>query len=159
MSDLLFKQFALTRGNFLDKLESIDPSIFDVKPVGFNNTIRWHAGHVLTVTEQTMFGYPKKSTHLPEQYLALFSRGTSPADWPEKVPELEELTANLKNQAERLQQIPADSLKETLKKPFRDLHTFGELANFVIFHEAFHLGQIHLMERVINHAKNEKINA
>ncbi|RFU62097.1 DinB family protein [Peribacillus glennii] len=150
MSELIFKQFDLTRSNFLKELNGLNPEIIDIQPQGFNNTIHWHIGHVLTSTEQFMFGFPNKSSNIPENYIALFGYGTKPADWQGDVPSLEQLTEQLKEQAARLKEIPASSLQQELKKPFLGLSTFGELANMAVYHEAYHLGQIHAMARVIN---------
>jgi hypothetical protein len=96
-----------------------------------------------------MFGYPEKSTVLPINYIELFNRGTSPADWKGEVPTLEELTTQLKDQLTRIKEIPDAYFEEKLKQPFFDLHTVGELALFSNFHENYHLGQIHAMKKVI----------
>ena len=42
------KQFEITRGALLKFMETLDDKIADTRPEGFNNTIRWHIGHVLT---------------------------------------------------------------------------------------------------------------
>lgn len=152
MSELLLKHFELTRTYFLKRVESLDESIVDVQPEGFNNTLHWHIGHVLTVTEQFMFGFPKKSTNLPANYVELFGNGTKPADWQGEVPSVKELSFQLKEQLTRIKQIPAESFPERLKTPFLGQETFGELANFSIFHETLHLGQINAMTRVIKSA-------
>lgn len=152
MSELLFKQFELTRGFLLKAITGIDRETADIQPEGFNNTIHWHIGHVLTVTEQFMFGFPKKSENLPVNYLELFANGTKPSDWPDQVPTLEELTLQLKEQLTRLKEIPSTSLGEALKKPFLGLETYGELANMALFHEGNHLGQISAMKKLV--AKN-----
>ncbi|NHM31074.1 DinB family protein [Neobacillus terrae] len=149
MSEILLKQFELTRRNFLKNIASIDQATADAQPNGFNNTIHWHIGHVLTVTEQFMFGLPKKSTNLPELYIQLFGNGTKPADWSGKVPSVEELTAQLQEQLSRLKEIEVSSFNQTLNKPFHGLETFGELAGMAIFHEANHLGQIQAMKKLI----------
>jgi uncharacterized damage-inducible protein DinB len=150
MSELLIKQFELTRNNFLKEVASLDKGIVDIQPDGFNNTIHWHIGHVLTTTEQFVFGFPKKSNLLPENYLALFGYGTKPADWQGDVPSVEKLVEQIQDQAERLKQIPVESFQQQLKEPFLGLHTFGEIASFSIHHEAYHLGQIHAMARFLH---------
>jgi len=149
MSELLFKSFELTRSYFVKNVEALAEEIVDVKPQGFNNTLHWHIGHVLTVTEQIMFGFPKKSTNLPANYLEFFATGTKPADWQGDVPAVNELTAQLKEQLTRIKEIPAESFNEKLKTPFLGQETYGELANFTIFHESLHLGQIQAMKRAI----------
>jgi uncharacterized damage-inducible protein DinB len=154
MSELVFKNFELTRSFLLKNVDALDEAIVDVQPKGFNNTIHWHVGHVLTVAEQFMFGFPNKSTHLPAHYVELFSRGTKPSDWQGDVPSVEELSAQLKEQIKRIKEIPVESLSERLKQPFLGAETYGELANFAIFHESSHLGQMHAMKRVIEAASH-----
>ncbi|MCM3768048.1 DinB family protein [Neobacillus niacini] len=152
MSELLLKHFELTRKNLLKNVAALDERIVDIKPEGFNNTLHWHVGHVLTVAEQFMFGYPKKSAHLPANYLELFGNGTKPADWQGDVPSVQELSQQLAEQLKRIKEIPAESFSEKLKTPFLGQETFGELANFGIFHETLHLGQILAMKRVVQTA-------
>lgn len=155
MSELLVKSFELTRSKLVGNVEKLNEENVDVQPVGFNNTIHWHVGHVLTVAEQFMFGFPKKLTSLPANYMELFATGTKPADWQGEVPSIKELTEQLKDQMKRIKEIPAESFSERLKTPFLGQETYGELANFAIFHEATHLGQIQAMKRVIETANTK----
>ncbi len=60
MNELVFKQFKVAKDYFIRNVESISKEVASVQPDGFNNTIHWHVGHVLTFTEQLMFGFPKK---------------------------------------------------------------------------------------------------
>ncbi|WNF22276.1 DinB family protein [Mesobacillus jeotgali] len=149
MSELLFKQFELTRGSFLKNIEGITAEQASVQPEGFNNNIHWNIGHVLTVTEQFMMGFPKKSNHLPANYIELFGNGTRPSEWTGDVPSVDVLRDQLKAQLGRIKEVPASTLNEKLKKPFLGLETFGELANMALFHEAYHLGQIHAMRKLV----------
>jgi uncharacterized damage-inducible protein DinB len=152
MSELLIKHFELARGKFINYVVELEEGISDIQPEGFNNTIHWHVGHVLTVAEQFMFGFPKKSTELPASYMTLFASGTSPAAWQGDVPPVKELIAQLKGQIARINGIPAESFEQKLKTPFLGQETFGELANFAIFHESIHLGQMQAMKRIIKAA-------
>ena len=149
MSELLFKQFELTRGFFLKDLQDVTPEQESVQPEGFNNTIHWNVGHVLTVTEQFMLGYPQKSNHLPANYIELFGNGTRPADWTGDVPSVEVLAGLLREQLGRIKEVPAELLDRKLPKPFLGLETVGELANMALFHESYHLGQIHAMKKLV----------
>ncbi len=149
---MIQKQFELTRGYLLKTVERISANTAGIQPEGFNNTIHWQIGHVLTVTEQFMFGFPQQSVNLPENYISLFGNGTKPADWGEEVPSIEELLLLLKSQAVRLREIPADRFSEKLPKPIMGFETYGELAGMSLFHEAHHLGQIHTMNRMIKQA-------
>jgi hypothetical protein len=149
MSELTFKNFELSRSFFLKNVEEMNEEIAKIQPEGFNNNILWHVGHVLLTAEYFMFGYPEKSNHLPMNYIELFNRGTSPADWKGEVPALSDLTFQLKDQIVRIKEIPAERLQEKLEKQIFDFTTFGELVNFAVFHETYHLGQMHAMKRVI----------
>jgi uncharacterized damage-inducible protein DinB len=152
MSELLLKHFELTRNYLLKNVAALDESTVDVQPDRFNNTLHWQVGHILTVAEQFMFNYPKKSTNLPANYLELFGKGTKPADWQGDVPSVQELSAQLADQLERIKRIPVESFAVTLPKPFMGQETFGQLTNFAIFHETMHLGQIQAMKRVVQAA-------
>lgn len=152
MNHLLFKQFELTRAYFIKTAESVSKDIANVQPAGFNNTLHWHIGHVLTLVEQIMFGYPHKSAHLPANYIELFGSGTKPADWKDDVPAVDELIRQLKDQLVRIHQIPAERLNERLEKPIMGLETFGELACLAILDEATHMGQMKAMKRIIEHS-------
>ncbi|MED4207181.1 DinB family protein [Neobacillus mesonae] len=149
MSELLIKSYETARRFFIKNVEALDESILHVQPEGFNNSIHWHVGHVLTVAEQFVFGFPKKSNNLPANYLELFGNGTKPADWNEDIPSVKDLTAQLEDQIKRIKEIPANSFDQKLLEPFLGQETVGELTSFAVFHEALHLGKIQEMKRVI----------
>ena len=115
MSELLFKGFELTRGRLIKTVEALDEGTTEFQPEGFNNTIHWHVGHVLTVAEQFMFGFPKKSTSLPANYMELFATGTKPADWQGDVPSVQELLDQLQDQIKRIKELPAEGFTVKLQ--------------------------------------------
>ncbi len=149
MTELVFKQFEMTRGWFIKVAESIPQEIANIQPDIFNNNIHWHIGHVLTACEQLIFDFPEKTNNLPDNYVALFETGTKPTDWNGDIPDVNTLIAQLKDQLQRLKQIPPGQLQERIEKPFFGLETFGELAGFINVHEAVHIGKIEEMKRVI----------
>jgi DinB superfamily len=155
MSQLLFSNIELTRSFFIKHVDGIQEDLANIQPEGFNNNILWHIGHVLTTTESLVFGFPKKSSHLPAIYMELFARGTKPADWQGDVPSISVLSSQLKEQVTRLKEIPAEKLNVKLKEPFLGQETFGELVNFALFHENLHLGNIQAMKRVIENSKTK----
>lgn len=150
MSHLLFDQFELTRSLFLKEIESLPKDLLDLQPKGLNNTIHWHIGHVLTVTEQFMFRFPKKSTFLPESHMMFFANGTKPSDWESGVPSVEVLIEQLKGQLIRIKEIPVESFDYKFSKPVMGFESFGGLATMALFHEANHLGQIHSMKLALD---------
>lgn len=151
MNHLVFKQFEMTREYFIKNVESVSKEQTDVQPDGFNNTIHWLTGHVLTITEQTMFGFPHATTHLPTNYIELFGNGTKPADWTGNIPVMDQLLVQLKDQLTRLKQISTEQLDQDLNTPFLGCKTVGELAGLTLMHEATHMGQIQAMKRMIEH--------
>ncbi|MFB4169074.1 DinB family protein [Virgibacillus sp. JSM 102003] len=151
--ELLMKQYETTRGFFIKMAESAPKEIVDVQPEGFNNTIHWHIGHVLTSAEKVI-GYPDiTTTYLPENYIDLFGMGTKPSEWIGDVPATDDLIRQLKDQLVRIQQIPAERLNETLDEslghPFKGVTTLEELVSLLLMHEGTHMGQINAMKRII----------
>ena len=80
-----------------------------VQPKGFNNTIHWHIGHILTIAEKFLFA---GNQQIPENYNELFGGGTRPSEWPEEVPSVEVLLSQLKDQLQRIKEIPNERFKE-----------------------------------------------
>ncbi|RXT03604.1 DinB family protein [Ammoniphilus sp. CFH 90114] len=145
------KQFELTRGALLQFLKELDEKIIDVQPKGFNNTIRWHVGHLLFVGEKFMFGYPKRSLNIPAAYESMFGLGTKPSQWTEDITTLTELISYLEDQTRRINDLNEEYFAQSLpfKFPFGNIQTFGELFQLMMYHEAEHLGQMKAMKRWI----------
>ncbi|MEG7844121.1 DinB family protein [Bacillus mobilis] len=141
------KQFEITRGALLKFMETLDDKTVDTQPEGFNNTIRWHIGHVLTAAEVFMFG--KEFKQLPTEYPGMFGYGSRPSKWKTEGPSLEVLAAQLKEQAKRINEIPAEVFENKLPEPFLGLETVGELYGMMLYHEADHIGQMKAMERIV----------
>lgn len=127
-------------------LQEIPEDRFDVQPAGFNNTIRWNAGHIAYWMDKytaLSFGLPSA---IPPRYEALFASGTKPADWTETPPSKEELAEQLAAQLTRISELAPGMLDAELQTPFVmgpfRFETSGELFNFALMHEAIHLGVI-----------------
>nr|QRZ16308.1 DinB family protein [Virgibacillus sp. AGTR] len=144
-------QFSLTRGSLLTFVKQLDKEIMDIQPKGFNNTIRWHIGHILVTAESLLFGYPKQSTNIPVSYQGLFATGTKPSEWSENAPKLATLIVDLENQAPRIEALTdeffATDLPYTL--PFGNFKTYGDVFAMILSHEAEHLGQIKAMKKIV----------
>jgi len=151
----LSKKFELTRGMFMKIVSNLDEKTIDVQPEGFNNTIRWHIGHVLTTAEQMMFGFPERSSHLPATYIDMFKMGSRPSEWGTDIPKLEELIGYLESQASRIRELPNELFSQKLpfQFPMEEIQSFGDMYEFMLFHEAYHLGQIQAMKRIVEASK------
>lgn len=147
------KQFDITRGNLLRMLESVSETSADRQPAGFNNTIRWNVGHILTVTEQFIFGYPNSSS-LPATYQDMFANGTKPADWTGETISLETLRTQLQDQAARIKEHIMNRLGDQLPEPLTlgpdlQLETTAEVCHLCLLHEATHTGYVQALKRIV----------
>ncbi|GIO21536.1 DinB family protein [Oceanobacillus sp. J11TS1] len=151
------KQFNLTRTALLTFASDLDDNIIDVQADYFNNTIRWHLGHTLVTMEKFLFRYPKKSENIPANYADFFGSGTSPKDWKEEPPSLEELLEALELQQQRINEFNDLFWKSNVqfKVPFGSIETHGDLLIMLSFHEAEHLGKVKAMHQVVAKDKNE----
>jgi len=144
----LVKQFEMTRARLQQLINSTSETFFDQMPKGFNNTIRWNVGHILTVAD-ALFGLKM----LPADYRQLFWNGTKPADWTGEVPSPETLVSELQKQTAQIKETFTDRLEEKLAKPIDlngyQIETIGSVFSFNNMHEAVHLGYMNALKRAI----------
>lgn len=147
-------QFQFIRNQTIDFAKQLNDQIADAKASYFNNTIRWHIGHVLVTAESLLFGYPDHSDALPKNYHDLFATGTKPADWKEEPPALSNLIEQLEEQKERILQLDDDFFRKDLDYtlPFGDFKTYGEVFAMIMHHESEHVGKMKAMKQVAEKA-------
>jgi DinB superfamily len=146
------KQFDLTRGFFMSFVNGLEEKTIDIQPAGFNNTLRWHIGHVLVSAESLLFGFPEQSKNIPDSYHGMFRTGSKPSDWGNaEVPTVEDLINSLDKQTIRINELPDEFFAEKLsfQFPVGDIQTFGEMFEFMMYHEAEHLGVMKAIKRLI----------
>ncbi|MDO6451759.1 DinB family protein [Oceanobacillus profundus] len=145
------KQFNLTRTSLLTFIKELDESTIDRQSEYFSNTIRWHIGHALVVTEKFLFRYPAKSTNIPKVFAELFSSGTKPSDWTSEAPSLDVLIEALEDQQNRVNEFDDLFWKSNVKfkVPFGSIETHGDLLIMLAYHEAEHIGKIKAMHQVV----------
>lgn len=147
MEQLIFKQLDFIRKNTLRVVEDVTEEMADVIPEGFRNNIRWHLGHIYFVMEGFAFHYLDLPKRLPEGYAKLFANGTSPLEWEQTPPTLEELRQLLSEQQERVRSLLENRTDVKVDPPFTNrsgvkLETVAEFLNFNLYHEGMHLGII-----------------
>ncbi|WP_042224333.1 DinB family protein [Oceanobacillus manasiensis] len=145
-------QFDLTRSALLSFIENNDEKTADVQPEYFNNTIRWHIGHVLVTPEALLFGFPNQSENVPKYFSDLFNTGTKPADWQDTPPSLSVLITQLEQQRARMKELTNDFLQQDLPYtlPFGNFKTFGDVYEMILQHENEHLGKMKAMKQVVD---------
>ena len=145
------KQFNLTRSSLLTFIKDLDEDTLDIQSTYFNNTIRWHIGHVLATDEKFLFMYPKKQENIPAEYVELFASGTKPADWTTDAPKLDVLIQQLEEQQNRINEFNDLFWKSNVKfkVPFGSIETQSDLLIMLSYHETEHLGKMKAMYQVV----------
>ena len=122
-------------------------------PDGFDNNIAWNFGHIVYTQESIIYRLADAPTVTNDTHRALFSMGTSPADWQE-TPDLTEVRELLKQTGMKLR----SDYEAGLFTNFREYKTSTgfSVANveqaiaFVNFHEGLHLGTILSIRNFLN---------
>lgn len=147
-------EFVYNRNQTINFAKQLNEQIADAEAVYFNNTIRWHLGHVLVIAESLLFGYPQNSEALPKQYDGMFKTGTKPSDWQEEPPALSELIRQLEEQKDRVSKLDATFFAKDLDftLPFGNFKTYGDVFTMIKQHESEHLGKMKAMKQVVEKA-------
>lgn len=143
----LFGQMIFWRQKTLKALDATTEEEADKMPEKFSNNLRWNFGHILVLTDSILLKAIGETITVQERYIHYFDGGTSPKDWKEAPPSLDELRRNLEAQALRLEAILKGRLDEGLAKPFLGLNTIGGLLLFAMNHECLHLGTINGLKK------------
>lgn len=145
----LFQQMELVRARTMKAIDAIDSKIVDIMPPNFNNTIRWHIGHILFTQESLLFRRSGEPLGLPEAYEQWFGNGTKPADWVGMPPSITELVDQLQHQTGRIKECFSGRLEQQVPKAFLAMETIGEILLFSNYHEGAHMGNVNAMKRLI----------
>lgn len=145
-SERLLKQFELIRAISTKSIESITEEMADEMPPRYKNTIRWNLGHILAVTD-ALLNFAEIPMYLSEEHFEMFKGGSKPTDWKIQPPSLNELSLMFKGQMMHIKkQLEHRSLEEKTSNTFilygYPQETLGEVLNFCLYHEGFHLGYI-----------------
>lgn len=116
-----------------------------VTPTGRKNNIAWNFAHIVTIQQVLSYALSGQPLNVPAEYVALYSRDTSPADW-EQAPDIALLL-------EQLATLPAQTAADYEAGKFANykamttstgihLATVEEAIAFNNFHEGIHTGII-----------------
>lgn len=120
-------------------------------PPGLANSILWHAGHALVVTDALCL--PPRLRRLPDGYAELFSWKSTPAETPaDRWPPLAEVVEALKEQHPRLRAAIASLTDHDLDGPANEWQRPDRKPRYLILHglhdEANHGGEIWLLRKL-----------
>lgn len=152
MGQVVVDQIQMIRQVTMNAVKGLSQEQLDFIPEGFNNNIRWNLGHIYVVQEMFAFRLAGERMNMPENFEALFARGTKPADWTVEPPALEVLLELLAEQPERIKTAFHGRLEEPLAQPFTtgsgvNLTTVGAAINFTAYHEGLHTNTINMLKR------------
>ena len=146
------KQLNFTRMYTLGRLKQSAEAAWDTKPNGYNNNIRWNAGHIFVSMEAFVQKALGEYAPVHPEWIPLFVTGTSPDAWGENVPSNEELLAALQEQPARVMAALEGKLDNVLAEPMvigpHAMETAEALVQFVVWHEGVHAGMIDGLNRV-----------
>lgn len=140
--EVLFNQLKSYREHISYLLDDLSEQTAEVIPTGFNNNIRWNAGHIYLDQYKWIEHLTKEKTEVPEDYLTWFGYGTSPLNFTNETPTLEELKILLKNQPERIKELYGHRLEEEFPPTEMGMFTIEQVLIRTIFHEGMHIQSI-----------------
>jgi DinB superfamily len=151
MRDSIFDQLRFTRYYTLRILHSVSKEVVDDIPVGFNNNIRWNAGHILGAYEQLLYGNTGDELQVTQDKIDYFKGGTKPSDWTSEPISFEEIISLLEQQVEQVISTYEGRLDEDIKKEMKlggfEIKTVRDMISFNIYHEGLHTGLINGLKR------------
>ncbi|WP_209125136.1 DinB family protein [Alkalihalobacillus sp. BA299] len=134
--------FTFARSANLQVLNAAKEHQLDAVPDGFNNSIRWNAGHVLVVAENVLSHSEHYEPVLPSLYKKLFNKGTRPSEWVEEPPSATEIVEMSQKQLEAVQKLSRDHGDTIFTNPFEifgsTFDNVSDVLNFLSFHEGIH---------------------
>ncbi|HEY2491880.1 MAG TPA: DinB family protein [Paenibacillus sp.] len=148
----LFSLIEKVRESTMKQVENVPEFQRDLVPTGFNNSLRWQLGHIITAADRIILGFAGMESKIPDSYAKLFGYGTKPADWQDEPPHWDTLILQLREQFHALQETVHDKLGEpvAVKDNFAKAETIGDLVQLNMSHENLHLGMITAMVKVLN---------
>lgn len=148
------EQLKFSRMYTVGRLSHVKEDAWDEQPSGFNNTIRWNAGHIYCSLENFTRAVLPSYEPRHKEWNSLFGKGTSPAAWDGLIPSNEELLDALKEQMPRVVEALEGNLDEVLAEPLKigdmlTMETADAVIQFALWHEGLHAGIIHGLNRAI----------
>ncbi|MFC3747018.1 DinB family protein [Paenibacillus sp. GCM10012306] len=150
-TDFIFDILKNRHNQFIELVAECPEDKRKLVPEGFKNSIHWHIGHVLTVTEFHVFGLSEfaQNKRLPASYQDFFAYGTKPADWQDEPPAWDVLIDQLRKQPDEILELLVDKLDVRVKENFLNAETFGELIVSTVLHATDHIGFVSAMLKTL----------
>ncbi|HWL24025.1 MAG TPA: DinB family protein [Ureibacillus sp.] len=147
--EILFNQLESYRAYVLAILNDVLEDEAIIIPAGFNNNIRWNAGHIYLDQYLWIEHLTKEKTEIPEGFRTWFGYGTSPQNFTKETPSLGDLIKLLKEQPNRIKEVYGHRLEEEFSPTEMGMSTIEQVLVRTIFHEGMHLQTILDLKKLI----------
>lgn len=136
---------------YLLKVGNVTEDEGEIVPKGFKNNIRWNLGHVYTEQYMWIKTLINEEVDIPEQFNEWFGWGTSPKNFTNETPSLEELRTLLKKQLGKIKETYDDRLEEVFPQTeVWGMTTIEQVLLWTSFHEGMHLQAILDLKKAMN---------
>jgi hypothetical protein len=147
--EILFNQLESYRSYILAVVEGLTDEKAEVIPEGFHNNIRWNLGHIFLDQYLWIQAVTKEKADVPQQYQSWFGYGTSPKNFTDETPGVEELKALLREQPGKIREVYGHRLDEEFAPTEMGMFTIEQVLVRTIFHEGMHLQTILDIKKLI----------
>jgi len=152
----LDRELAMIRKLTVDTVAVVTASEAERVLDGGANNLRWQVGHILWSSEWLVYGLADRPLPHAAGLAECFGQVTSAADFTADTPNWDDLRAALAASGEALRaHLAAADLAAPLahamvsEEHLIDVRTVGDAGYFAVGHEAYHIGQIALMRRLL----------
>lgn len=152
MDKFVFTALATIRTNTLKYVTALSKEQMLIIPEGFNNNIAWQLGHIVTTQQLLCYKLSDNSLIVPQDYVGLFRKGSSPRDWTVEV-DVEEIKHYFfETTFQFMSDYESGKLKTFSPYPTSagvDLTTIEDAIIFNFGHENLHYGVIMAMSKLV----------
>ncbi|HSZ25752.1 MAG TPA: DinB family protein [Cytophagaceae bacterium] len=149
----IFETLNQTRANALKSIEGFSEEQLAKIPEGFGNNILWNLGHMVASQQILCYKLAGIPMITPDEFVALFQKGTSPKNWTDPV-SLKEIKYYFEVTSEAFQ-------KDYDKKIFENyrayktssgvaLNTIDDALVYNYGHENLHLGVVLTLRKLVS---------
>ena len=137
------------RENILNIIKSKDIDFINQIPIGFNNNLLWHAGHIICVFDILAVQFANQKSILSDTFINDFKKGSIPKTYTiEDKNLIEKLLIEQLNQFE----LSNDTYNyQTYTTSFGNtIQNQEEALSFILIHEGIHFGYVLNILRFLN---------
>ena len=121
-----------------------------IQPRPYGNCMNWVVGHIVASRNGILAALGEEAIW-PKEEAKTYARHSAPITAPGEGKPLDVMLADFDRAQERINSALGRITAADLAKPFGDGDTVGGWLHFLQFHEAYHIGQVALLRRIVGH--------